>query len=324
MNKKRITALAACLLLAGCQVAPVNATTTITSAEGAGTKKISLLALVDGSAQITPDAESFPNNANYFYIEDADFSNVTFTPKADGAKAKLYHDGYLTNPNGKATVKEVWEEFTTVVESYIPEGFEFTATTIQSENWDDAYMETVPGPEVLEWKAYVYSVTYSWANVEEYITKTKALIGAEAYEVSELKELEDAGTPWATFTNNGDNTYTWREAYSINYWSVFGIADKVLASEYFNKNGINTSDAFSVALQEFKIGESEAEIVKVDNLNSSNEDLTPKFIEATGTITPAPVETPKAPNNTTTVIIIVAAAAVVLAAGLFFILRKKK
>ena len=322
MNKKRITALAACLLLAGCQVAPVNATTSITSTEGAGTKTISLLALVDGSAQITPDAESFPNNANYFYIEDADFSEVTFTPKADGAKAKLYWDGYLTKPNGKETVKEIWEEFTTVVESYIPEGFEFKATTIQSENWDDAYMETVPGAEVLEWKAYVYSVTYSWANVDEYVSKTKALIGTETYEQTELKELEDAGTPWATFTNNGDNSYTWREAYSINYWSVFGVADQVMNSEYFNRNGLNTSDAFSVALQEFKIGESDPTIVKVDNLNSLNEDLTPKFIEATGTITPAPAAKPD--SNMTTVIAIVAGAAVVLAAGLFIILKKRK
>ena len=320
MNKKRITALAACLLLAGCQVAPVNATTSITSTEGAGTKTISLLALVDGSAQITPDAESFPNNNNYFYIEDADFSEVTFTPKADGAKAKLYWDGYLANPNGKTTVKEVWEEFTTVVESYIPEGFEFKATTIQSENWDDAYMETVPGADVLEWKAYVYSVTYSWANVDEYISKTKALIGTETYEQTELKELEDAGTPWATFTNNGDNTYTWKEAYSINYWSVFGVADKVMNSDYFNRNDLNTSDAFSVALQEFKIGESDPTIVKVDNLNSLNEDFTPKFIEATGTIMPAA----KPNNNMTTAIAIIAGAAVVLVAGLFIILKKRK
>lgn len=330
MNKKRITALAACLLLAGCQVAPVNATTTITSSEGAGSKTISALVLVDGSCQIDADLESFPGNTSYYRVDNIDFTNLELTPKADGAKVRLYHDGYLTNPNGKATCKEVWEEFNGVVESYVPEGFEFKCTEVKSANWTDDYMETVPDATVSEWKGYVYSVTYSWANVEEYISKTKTLIGADAYEISQLKEMEDAGLAWAKFETLENNQFKWSEAWYVNYWSVYGTADKVMGSEYFNKAAlgaefaITTENAFSISLQQFTIGESESVTIKVDNTSGSNEDLSVKMIEATGTITPAPVETPEAPNNTTTVIIIAAAAAVVLAAGLFFILKKKK
>lgn len=288
MNKKRLTSLLAftglALVLAGCQVAPVNAKTTITSKEGAGSKTISTLVLVDGSSQITADAESFPGNNNYFYIEDATFENVTFTPKADGAKAKLYHDGYLANPNQHDTVKEVWEEFASKISDYIPEGFNLETRTLQSTGWKDEYMEVVPGPEVNEWKGYVFSITYSWENVAEYMSKTKTLIG-DVYDQTELQELDDAGTPWATITAGEDNTYIWSEAYVVNYWTAFGIFDKVMNSEYFNRNGLSTSDAFSVAYQEYHIGESEPVKVKVDNLNTTeNGEL--KFVSATGTIKP--------------------------------------
>lgn len=318
MNKKHITSLFALtglvLFLSSCQVAPVNAKTTITSTEGAGSKTISTLVLVDGSAQITADAESFPGNNNYFYIEDSTFENVEFTPKADGAKAKLYHDGYLTNPNGKGTVKEIWEEFASKVQDYVPEGFELTTRTVQSDDWKDEYMETVPGAEVTAWKGYVFSVTYSWENVEEYIAKTKTLIG-ENYEVSELQELDDAGTPWVTFTKGEENVYTWSEAYVVNYWSAFGVFDGVMNSEYFNKNGINTFDGFSVALQEYVIGESDPVIVKVDNLNTKDENGNLKFVSAKGVVKG---------NNGLIIGIIAGVAAVIAAVAAFLVIKRKK
>ena len=291
MNKKqKLTSLLALtglgIVLASCQIAPVNATTSITSAEGAGTKTISALVLVDGSAQINPDAESFPGNGEYYYIEDSTFENVTFTPKADGAMVNLYHDGYLTNPNNLTTVKEVWEEFASKVADYIPEGFTLETRTVQSENWTDDYMETKQGTGAhTEWKGYVFSVTYSWANVAEYMAKTKALIGETLYESTELQELDDEGTPWVTFTAGENNTYTWREAYVVNYWSAYGIFDPVMHSEYFNlANGITTANGFAVAMQEYVIGEGQAQIVKVDNKNSLDAENNLKFIEATGTI----------------------------------------
>lgn len=317
MNKKHITSLLAltglAIFLASCQVAPVNAKTTITSKDGAGTKTISTLVLVDGSAQITGDATAFPGNNNYFYIEDSTFENVEFTPKADGVKAKLYHDGYLANPNKKATVKEVWEEFAAKVADYVPEGFELTTRTVQSDDWKDEYMETVPGSDVNAWKGYVFTVTYSWENVEEYIAKTKTLIGSN-YEMSELQELDDAKTPWVTFTKGEENTYTWTEAYVVNYWSAFGVFDGVMNSEYFAKNGINTFDGFSVALQEYVIGESDPVLVKVDNLNTKDENGNLKFISGKGVIK----------NNTGLIAGIIGGVAALVAAVVAFLVIKRK
>lgn len=337
MNKKqKLTSLLALtglgIVLASCQVAPVNAKTTITSADGAGSKTISTLLLVDGSAQITADAESFPGNNNYFYIEDSTFENVSFTPKADGAMVNLYHDGYLTNPNGKATVKEVWEEFASKVADYIPEGFQLETRTVQSANWSDDLMETKQSTGAhTEWKGYVFSVTYSWANVSEYIQKTKTLIGS-SYDVTELQELDDSNTPWATFTAGENDTYTWKEAYVVNYWSAFGIFDGVMNSQYFAKNGINTFDGFSVAMQEYVIGESDSVIVKVDNLNTTDAEGKVKFIEASGVIKaaqqpsePQEPQEPQEPKSKTGLFVGIGAGVVALLAALaFFFIKRKK
>ena len=285
MNKKQLISILTlssfALTLAACQIAPVNGKTTVSDASGAGSKKISALLLVDGSCQIEKDTTSFPANSDYYYIDDAEFTDFTFTPKADGAKAKLYHDGYLTNPNQKETVKEVWEEFIDVAKTYVPEGFTVEVTEVKSEDWDDAYMETVPGPEVNAWKGYVFSVSYSWDDVEEYVSKTKTLIGNDLYAMTELQELDDAETPWVTFTQNGDN-YVWSEAYVVNYWSAYGIFDGVMNSEYFKRNDVTTDNAFSVGLQEYVIGEGDPVKVKVDNKSSVDEEGNLKFITASG------------------------------------------
>lgn len=285
-----LTMAGVALTLASCQIAPVNATTKINSVDGAGSKTISMLVLVDGSCQIQPDTTSFVGNNNYFYIGDATFEDIKFTPKEDGAKVKLVLDGYLTNPNKLDSNQKVWDEFNEVVKSYIPEGFTFNCREVKSDDWNDDYMTNVPGADVTAWKGYVYSVSYSWDNVTSYIEKTKALIGQDAYAISHLQELDDASTPWAKFTKNEDNTYTWEEAYLVNYWSVYGVADKVLGSKYFNKAAlgadyaITTDNAFSIALQEYQIGDGDKVIVKIDNQNGVDENQNPKFISATGTI----------------------------------------
>lgn len=259
MNKKHfLTVSAACLLglaLSSCQIAPVNATTKIDSVKGAGSKTLSALVLVDGSCQIEPTP--FGSNSSYYVVNSPDFSDVQFTPKADGAKVKLALDGYLTNPNGLATTQAVWDEFNQVVESYVPEGFNFNLRTVQSSDWKDEYMDTVPGADVKAWKGYVYQVSYSWNSTEEYIEKTKKLIG-NSYEVSHLKEYEDEQQkPWASLTKNNDGTYTWSEAYLVNYWSVYDIADQVTGSKYFNRAAlgadfaVTTDNTFAVALQEY-------------------------------------------------------------------------
>lgn len=329
MNKKQftgfLTMVAGTLLLASCQIAPVNATTTITSSKGAGSKTISVLVLVDGSCQIEPDTTSFPGNDNYFYLEDVDFSDITITPKADGAKVKLFLDGYLTNPNKKETAQEVWTEFNSVVESYIPEGFEFKCTEIKSSDWKDEYMTTIPDATVSAWKGYVYSVSYSWDSVADYMEKTKTLVG-DSYAESHLQELDDAGTPWAKITKNDDGTTTWSEAYLVNYWSVYGVADKVMASEYFNKAAlgdayaITTDNAFSVSLQEFQVGEGEKVIVKIDNKNGVDENLNPKFISATGII--------KEKSNNVGLYVGIGVGAVIVIAGIgavaYIALRRKR
>lgn len=276
------------LTLASCQIAPVNASTSITSTKGAGNKTIYLLALVDGSCQM--EKTEFTGNNDYYVIDNIDMTNIQLTPKANGDKVKLFKDGYLTNPNKKATCQEVWTEFNQVVESYVPEGFDFSCRSVQSSDWNDDYMENVPGTDVNAWKGYVYSVSYSWKDTQDYINKTKTLIGEDVYSQSQLKELDDANTPWASLTKESDGSYTWSEAYLVNYWSVYGIADKVLSSEYFNKAAlgsdyaITTDQAFCTSLQEYKIGESEKMVVSIDNKNGLDENLNPKFISAKGII----------------------------------------
>ena len=292
MNKKHfLTVSAACLLglaLSSCQIAPVNATTKIDSVKGAGSKTLSALVLVDGSCQIEPTP--FGSNSSYYVVNSPDFSDVQFTPKADGAKVKLALDGYLTNPNGLATTQAVWDEFNQVVESYVPEGFNFNLRTVQSSDWKDEYMDTVPGADVKAWKGYVYQVSYSWNSTEEYIEKTKKLIG-NSYEVSHLKEYEDEHQkPWASLTKNNDGTYTWSEAYLVNYWSVYDIADQVTGSKYFNKAAlgadfaVTTDNTFAVALQEYRIGDSDPVTVQIDNTQGTDENMNLKFISATGSI----------------------------------------
>ena len=292
MNKKHfLTVSAACLLglaLSSCQIAPVNATTKIDSVKGAGSKTLSALVLVDGSCQIEPTP--FGSNSSYYVVNSPDFSDVQFTPKADGAKVKLALDGYLTNPNGLATTQAVWDEFNQVVESYVPEGFNFNLRTVQSSDWKDEYMDTVPGADVKAWKGYVYQVSYSWNSTEEYIEKTKKLIG-NSYEVSHLKEYEDEHQkPWASLTKNDDGTYTWSEAYLVNYWSVYDIADQVTGSKYFNRAAlgadfaVTTDNTFAVALQEYRIGDSDPVTVQIDNTQGTDENMNLKFISATGSI----------------------------------------
>lgn len=328
MNKKSFTCLLTItglgLLLTSCQAAPINATTKITSSKGAGSKTLSALVLVDGSSQIEPDLESFAGNDTYYYIEDSKFDTVTYTPKSDGAKVGMIKDGYLTNPNNKTSCQEIWNEFNDVVKSYIPTGFDFQLREIKSDNWDDSYMDQAPASDVFAFKGYVYSLTYSWTSVSDYIAKTKTLMG-DSYEFSELKEAEDEGQKWAKIEKNDDGTYTWSEAHLVNYWSVYDIADKVTSSTYFNKAAlgedfkITTDNAFAVAMQEYQIGESDPVIVKIDNKSGLDENKNLKFISATGII--------KEKNNNLGLYIGVGAAVVVVAGvsiGAVLITKKRK
>ena len=91
------------------------------------------------------------------------------------------------------------------------------------------------------------------------------------------KELDEEETPWVTFTQDGDE-YVWSEAYVVNYWSAYGIINNVMDSQYFSRNDVTTDNAFSVGLQEYKIGESDPVKVKIDNKNGENEDGSVKFM----------------------------------------------
>lgn len=285
--------LAGGVFLASCQVSPVNANTIITNAQGAGSKELSMFCLVDGSVQISADSESFPGNTNYFYIDDATFANPSFTPKENNFVSYI-NDGYFTNPNKLTTPTAIWEEFNNKVKASVPTGFEFSVSTVKSSGWKDEYMSDTAANRTNttnEWKAYVYHVSYEWNNVEEYISKTKTLIGSKYYATSELAELDDASTPWASITKGENNTYTWKECYTVNYWSAYGIVDTVLDSNLFNRDAlgsdyhIDTSSAFTVGMQQYKIGESDAVKVKVDNTSTTDASGNVKFIEASGTIT---------------------------------------
>jgi len=327
MNKVKtfsaVAVAALSLVLTSCQIAPVNAQTTITSTAGAGSKTISALVLVDGSCQIAPDAESFPSNTSYYYVDDVDFSSPTITPNPNGAKVRMYLDGYLANPNALTSCQAVWDEFNTQVEAAIPVGFTFNMETIQSDDWDDAYMETPPDATISAWKGYVYQVSYSWKSTAEYISKTTNLIG-ESYSISDLQELDDAGTPWATLVENDDDTYTWSEAYLVNFWSVYDIADRLMSSEYFNRDAIGvdyrvtTDSGFSISMQQYTIGESDSVTVKIDNDNGLNDDLSMKFISATGVL--------HEESNNTLAIVLGSVAALLVVAGVTtaVILKKKK
>ncbi len=316
-------------LLASCQICPVNANTIITDQNGAGSKTISLFSLVDGSIQIAADS-SFEGNSNYFYIDDATFENPTFTSKAD-AYVSYAKDGYFTNPNGKATVAEMWTEWNERIKSIIPTGFSFSIDTKQSSGWNDSYMELSTADmkttnTTNEWKAYVYHLTYSWNNVEEYISKTKTLIGSTNYAVSELAELDDAGTAWASLTKNSDDTYTWKECYTVNYWSVYGYIDTMIHGDLFNAAALGadfavaTSSAFSISMQQYKIGDGEETKIKIDNTSTTDKDGNVKFVSATGKIA----------KKTNVVAIVAGVAGGIVAIGViaalvvFFNKRKKK
>ena len=328
MNKKHLlpllTTVAAGLVLASCQIAPVNATTTITSRKGAGSKTFRSLVLVDGSSQINPSPVEGIANENYYQVDLSDLNNITFTPKADGAKVKMVLDGILTNPNGLATTQAVWDEFNEVVKSKVPAGFNFSYTEVKSANWDDAYMTTVPGADVNAFKGYVYELSYSWESVDDYIAKTKTLIG-DIYEETELAEYEtDTNKKWATLTQVEGDTFKWEEAYLVNFWSVYGVADKVTTSEYFNLAAFGagfeftTDQTFACVAQEYKIGDGEVVKVNVDNLNGKDANQNLKFISATGTL---PSET----NTGLIVGLVVGGVAVVGAGvGIGVALKKKK
>lgn len=336
-NKKTILGISAVAVLgcvlAACQSMPINASTTITNKDGAGSKTINALMLVDGSCQIEPDVTSFPSNTTYYYIDDVNFDNPQFTPKADGAKVGMIKEGYFRNPNKIATSQGIWDEFNKVVENNVPEGFEFKIKTVQSNDWKDSYMDEIPGADVSAWKGYVYSLTYTWNNVEEYISKTKTLIG-DSYGISDLADAEDGGQKWASFeiSDEATNTYTWKEAYLVNYWSVYDICDRVMNSEYFNRAAlgeeykVNTENAFSVAMQQYKIGESDVKTIKIDNSNGLNEDLSLKYIEASGVIKKEEVVVPPSTTNVGLIVGIAVGAVVVIAAGVgtYIVLKNKK
>ena len=143
----------------------------------------------------------------------------------------------------------------------------------------------------------------------------------ESYEFSHLAELEEAGTPWATFKKDGDE-YVWSEAYLVNYWSVYDICDQIMNSDYFNNApfgpdfAVTTDNAFCCALQTYKIGDGEEVTVLIDNLNGVDSNANPVFIEARGKL----VE----PTNWALIIGFIVVAVVVIAGVTTYIVVKKK
>ena len=279
------------IALASCQIAPVNSELTITDASGAGSKTIRLLALVDGSAQMAADT-SFAGNTAYYYIDDITMTNVTYTQKTDGAKVSYVDAGVFTNPNKLATKAAVWEEWNNYIKSIIPTGFDFSISTIQSSGWQDSMMANVTAdPSFNQFKAYVYTLTYSFKSIDEYMSKTKTLIGDTAYKVSQLADIEKAGSKWATLTKGDKDLYTFSEAWYVNYWSVYGLTDIADHSKYFNLAAygagyeLTTDNLFSVSQNSYKIGEGDVVKMKVDNkTGTDSSELGVKFITATGTI----------------------------------------
>ena len=154
--------------------------------------------------------------------------------------------------------------------------------------------------------------------------KAKKLIG-NSYEVSHLKEYEDEQQkPWASLTKNDDGTYTWSEAYLVNYWSVYDIADQVTGSKYFNRAAlgadfaVTTDNTFAVALQEYRIGDSDPVTVQIDNTQGTDENMNLKFISATGSIKSA------SKNNTGLIVGIVIGACAVVGAVVGGVVAAKK
>lgn len=313
------------VMLSSCQIAPINSRLTITDANGAGTKTINLLALVDGSAQMKADT-SFEGNTAYYYVDDIDMKNVSYTQKDDGAKVSYVDAGLFTNPNKLTTKTAVWEEWNAYIKTLIPEGFTFTISTIQSSGWDDTMMDNVTAdPTFNQFKAYVYTLTYSFNNLDEYISKTKTLIGDTSYKVSQLNDIEKAGSKWATLAKGEKDVYTFSEAWYVNYWSVYGITDVADHSKYFNLAAygagyeLTTDNLFSVSQNAYKIGEGDEVKVKVDNKSGTDSsELGVKFVTATGTI--------PSKANTGLIVGLCVGGAAIIAAGVVIgvIVSKKK
>ena len=109
-----------------------------------------------------------------------------------------------------------------------------------------------------------------------------------------MADLEDANTPWVSFEKgeeaDGMAAYTWKECYTVNYWSCFGLVDAMLSSNLFNRDAlgadyhVDTSSAISMSQQSYKIGEGEVVTHKVDNTSTLDENSNVKFLTAEGKI----------------------------------------
>ena len=230
------------LLLAACQTAPVKSVLTFTNTEGAGEKTIMVAAFLDGSCQLEKAG------GDYAGLDYWDASGIDSTDPADWPACTTGLDAFggplrvstakdvLKDPNNPtANAHEVWTAVKAYVQTLAPEGFTITYREVETAGWDDAMMTdanlNTPNEQ---WKAIVFEMKYTFANFEEYKSKTRALIGDEPFDLGELDE------EFVTFeVERGEDeegspvdVITYTETSSVLYYSVLPIMQTFHASDY--------------------------------------------------------------------------------------------
>jgi hypothetical protein len=227
------------LLLAACQTAPVKSVLTFTNTEGAGEKTIMVAAFVDGSCQIAKATGAYAG-IDYWNASGIDSNNPADWPACagDGDFGPLRVSSavdVLRNPaNPDSTVPEVWTAVVAYVQTLAPTGFTITYREVQTAGWNNTMM-TDPSLNVEndQWKAFVFEMKYSFANFEEYKTKTRTLIGEEPFD---LEELDDDFVTFAVERGTSEGSpvdvITYTENSSVLFYSVLPLMQTFHASEY--------------------------------------------------------------------------------------------
>jgi len=229
------------LLLAACQTAPVKSVLTFTNTEGAGEKTIMVAAFVDGSCQLAKAGGAYAG------IDYWDASGIDSNNPADWPACTTELDVFggplrvssavdvLRNPaNPDSTVPEVWTAVVAYVQTLAPTGFTITYREVQTAGWNNTMM-TDPSLNTNndQWKAFVFELKYSFANFEEYKTKTRTLIGEEPFDLEELDDdFVSFSVERGTSEGSPVDVITYKEDSSVLFYSVLPLMQTFHASEY--------------------------------------------------------------------------------------------
>lgn len=318
------------LIVTGCQTSVVRQVTNFTDEDGAGSRTISVAVFLDGSCQLNTNGEQGGDNWFVPAISNDSIKEGELPCNTTAALVSTAKDNGLVVPgNPDATISEKWDALHNfVMENLSSEEFPITRRVLASSNWND---EMMTNPELnadkTEFKLWVYEIEYSWNDFDEYISKTKALIGEEAWEISDLKQVEDDQQAWTTWTKTKVDAQDGKgKAYKVDfseretvlYWSVYSRLLTVFESPNFDKTALGTEFDdyfFTLSDVEYKLGE-ESKVTQISHLDDVDED-------GIKTITLS-YEFPISSSNVWVYIVVIVVVAAIAGVIVFFIKRKKQ